>query len=124
MDEGKGTGTGGREVDPVCGMTVDPATAAGRSDLDGKSYFFCSAWCKKTFEADPGRFAGAGVSTQLAMPKPKTFAGKGRALTVLPMGPAATHADPQRYLQAAGGPPAPAAASPGAVYVCPMDPEV
>lgn len=37
-------------VDPVCGMTVDPATAKGGSaEVDGKTYFFCSSGCRKAF---------------------------------------------------------------------------
>lgn len=29
-------------IDPVCGMTVDPATAAGKFDYEGQTYYFCS----------------------------------------------------------------------------------
>jgi Cu+-exporting ATPase len=39
--------------DPVCGMTVDPATAAHRAEHAGKLYFFCSARCRERFAADP-----------------------------------------------------------------------
>src|SRR5689334_12496309 len=42
-------------VDPVCGMTVDPARAAGTSEHDGVRYYFCSPVCKQRFDA-----AGAG----------------------------------------------------------------
>jgi Cu+-exporting ATPase len=45
------------EIDPVCGMTVDPARAAGQSVHEGKSYFFCSLSCKQKFDRDPGRYA-------------------------------------------------------------------
>ncbi|HYH84014.1 MAG TPA: heavy metal translocating P-type ATPase [Pyrinomonadaceae bacterium] len=38
-------------VDPVCGMTVDPATAAGVSERDGVLYYFCSKGCKAKFDA-------------------------------------------------------------------------
>src|SRR5688572_20337234 len=38
-------------VDPVCGMTVDPARAAGTSERDGVRYYFCSPGCKATFDA-------------------------------------------------------------------------
>jgi P-type Cu+ transporter len=48
--------TYGRVTDPVCGMTIDPAFAAGTSQLEGKPYFFCSASCKGKFDADPTRF--------------------------------------------------------------------
>ncbi len=36
--------------DPVCGMMVDPTTAL-RSDLAGRTYYFCSSGCQRTFEA-------------------------------------------------------------------------
>ena len=38
-------------VDPICGMTVDPARAAGTSDRDGVRYYFCSPGCKQKFDA-------------------------------------------------------------------------
>jgi Cu+-exporting ATPase len=37
-------------VDPVCGMTVDPARAAGVSEHDGARYYFCSTGCKTKFD--------------------------------------------------------------------------
>jgi len=40
-------------TDPVCGMQIDPAKAAGKSDYNGKTYYFCSDRCKKTFDANP-----------------------------------------------------------------------
>ncbi len=36
-------------TDPVCGMTVDPATATEKAELGGHIYYFCSAGCKTTF---------------------------------------------------------------------------
>ena len=42
--------------DPVCGMTVDPATAKHRSELGGHSHYFCSARCLEKLEADPDRY--------------------------------------------------------------------
>ncbi len=38
-------------TDPVCGMTIDPATAAGTSIKDGETVYFCSRPCKTTFDA-------------------------------------------------------------------------
>jgi Cu+-exporting ATPase len=46
-------------IDPVCGMTVDSATAEYRSFHNGKAFYFCSAGCKGTFDKDPAKFAGA-----------------------------------------------------------------
>ena len=40
-------------TDPTCGMQIDPAKAAGKSDYKGKTYYFCSPGCKKTFDANP-----------------------------------------------------------------------
>jgi len=34
-------------------MTVDPAKAAGSSDRDGKTYYFCGLGCKRKFDAGP-----------------------------------------------------------------------
>jgi Cu+-exporting ATPase len=47
------------ERDPVCGMQVDPKSAAGSVEHDGKTYYFCSAGCQRQFEADPARYAKA-----------------------------------------------------------------
>ncbi len=43
-------------IDPVCGMTVDPASAAGHVDYRGKTYHFCSQHCVHAFKADPEKF--------------------------------------------------------------------
>lgn len=42
--------------DPVCGMDVDPKTAAGKSDYQGKTYYFCSTGCKKAFDKEPQKY--------------------------------------------------------------------
>ncbi|MEM3164968.1 MAG: heavy metal translocating P-type ATPase [Halobacteria archaeon] len=38
-------------LDPVCHMKVDPRAAAGSSVRGGKTYYFCSPRCKRTFDA-------------------------------------------------------------------------
>ena len=43
-------------LDPVCGMTVDPATADHRQDHKGRAYYFCSAGCRAKFAADPAKY--------------------------------------------------------------------
>jgi P-type Cu+ transporter len=55
-DEGRGP-RGESHIDPVCGMTVDPAKAAGSSEYGGKTIYFCSAGCKAKFDADPDKYA-------------------------------------------------------------------
>ncbi len=43
-------------IDPVCGMTVEPATAAGSYDYQGTRYYFCNPSCLTRFKADPESF--------------------------------------------------------------------
>jgi Cu+-exporting ATPase len=42
--------------DPVCGMMVDENKTQFRSEHDGRTFYFCSAGCKVTFENDPHRY--------------------------------------------------------------------
>ena len=42
--------------DPVCGMTVDPATSKHRFDHHDETFHFCSAGCKTKFAADPKKY--------------------------------------------------------------------
>jgi Cu+-exporting ATPase len=46
----------GGEKDPVCGMSVNPGSAAGVSMYQGKTYHFCSTGCVAKFERDPRRY--------------------------------------------------------------------
>src|SRR5215472_9370447 len=46
----------GVQRDPVCGMSVDPATAAYRAEHAGHSYYFCGARCRERFAAEPARY--------------------------------------------------------------------
>lgn len=39
--------------DPICGMTVDPATAKYKAIRDGAEFFFCSKHCQDKFEKNP-----------------------------------------------------------------------
>jgi len=42
--------------DPVCGMTVEIATAHFMSEYNGKTYYFCAAGCKRSFDKEPGKY--------------------------------------------------------------------
>ena len=44
------------ETDVVCGMKVDPAKAAGQSQYNGKTYYFCTKVCKTKFDANPSQY--------------------------------------------------------------------
>src|ERR1700729_612890 len=84
--------------DPVCGMSVDPTTAKHRAEHGGKAFFFCSGGCRGKFVADPARF--------LAEP------------THAPASSAHEHS----HYPAAALPPKPALE--GAIYICPMHPQI
>ena len=43
--------------DPVCGMEIDPQTAAATSTYQGQPYYFCTTACKKAFDKNPGQYA-------------------------------------------------------------------
>lgn len=45
-------------MDPVCGLRVDPDTAASRSEYAGRVYYFQSVACQAEFDAAPAWFAG------------------------------------------------------------------
>jgi Cu+-exporting ATPase len=46
------------EKDPVCGMDVNPAQAAGQSEYQGRTYYFCSPGCKRAFDKEPQKYVG------------------------------------------------------------------
>ena len=52
------------EIDPVCGMQVDPKTAAGSSEYKGQTYYFCSPGCKRDFDKEPEAYLNKSQSDQ------------------------------------------------------------
>ncbi len=50
--------------DPVCGMEIDPTPAAGKSEYQGQTYYFCSPGCKREFDKDPKKFVGKTQTSQ------------------------------------------------------------
>ncbi|HEX6961908.1 MAG TPA: heavy metal translocating P-type ATPase [Lacipirellula sp.] len=49
------------QIDPVCGMTVEPERAADTAEHDGQTYYFCSRGCAAKFRADPKRYLEGGA---------------------------------------------------------------
>ncbi|BBK38129.1 copper-translocating P-type ATPase [Allostella sp. ATCC 35155] len=129
-----GHGGAAKAKDPVCGMTVDPATAKHRAEHDGRTWYFCCAGCRAKFEADPARHAEAadaasskatdpvcGMTVDPATAKHR-IEHDGRPYFFCSAGCRTKfEADPERYLKPRPAAP-PAAAD--AVYTCPMHPEV
>lgn len=60
-------------IDPVCNMTIEDENAAGVSEYNGKTYYFCSTHCKGKFDKDPEAYVGErakeAVSTSTQAPK-------------------------------------------------------
>ena len=106
-----------QERDPVCGMTVDPARAAGSYVYAGRTHYFCSDRCLAKFKANPAAF----VST----PKVESPSDAGVVYTC-PMHPEIRQNGPGTCpkcgmgLEPLGG----AAPSTKLEYTCPMHPEV
>jgi Cu+-exporting ATPase len=133
-------------IDPVCGMTVDPATSKHQSMHDGQAFHFCCGGCKARFEAEPARYlaqpaahhhdhASHGAAHGAHLAKDPVC---GMSVDPHTAKHRADHdghpyhfcsarcrekfvADPAAYLGERK--PAPAAPA-GAIYTCPMHPEV
>lgn len=46
-----------KHKDPVCAMQVDGQKAAGQSQYQGETYYFCSQHCKQKFDQNPQQYA-------------------------------------------------------------------
>ncbi len=57
--------TGTLEKDPVCGMMVDPNSAAASLEYNGKTYYFCAVGCKTTFDKSPEKFLQKSVPSPI-----------------------------------------------------------
>jgi len=94
---------GAAAADPVCGMTVDPASAAS-ADHAGKAYHFCSDGCRTTFLADPlshlttARDPVCGMDVSVASPGAKATVDEVGYVFCMQGCADAFVADPQRYL--------------------------
>jgi Cu+-exporting ATPase len=123
--------------DPVCGMSVDTATAKHKAQHGGATVYFCSAACRSKFQADPAKYlapsssdTGAGIAkdpvcgmdVEIATAK-HTALHQGQTYYFCAASCRSKFlGDPARYL---GGerepePPVPE----GTIYTCPMDPQI
>jgi Cu+-exporting ATPase len=85
--------------DPVCGMTVDPATAKHTAENAGTKYYFCCAGCADKFKANPEKYL-------------KTLAALGLVTLAIPAATQNRKADDQRPKTEDHS------------YTCPMHPEI
>lgn len=49
--------------DPVCGMDMETATAVGRTEYQGQTYYFCGSKCKEKFDLNPEQYLGKAATT-------------------------------------------------------------
>jgi xanthine dehydrogenase accessory factor len=49
-------------IDPICGMTVEVATARHKAEYGGRAWYFCCGGCRERFLAAPERYAAAGAA--------------------------------------------------------------
>ena len=56
-------------TDPVCGMHIDPATAAGQWDHKGTRYYFCNPGCLQKFKADPEKYLQPALQADSGKPE-------------------------------------------------------
>lgn len=79
------------EIDPVCGMTVQPATAAGTHEYRGKAYYFCATRCLEKFRDDPEYYL---LPPGQRVPKPVAIPAGGVVEYVCPMDPEVLETQP------------------------------
>lgn len=125
--------------DPVCGMTVDPAKAARKSEFQGKTYYFCSKGCQDKFDRAPESYVRVAETNSQETAEIDPVCG----MKVLPSKAAARavedgkayyfcsqgcadkfKAEPGKYLQGEKTSAEPQGRPGGTKYTCPMHPEV
>jgi len=105
-------------LDPVCGMTIDPARAAGSSRYGGETIYFCSLHCKAKFDGNPAAYVA-----DAPKPQPVTAAS---ATYVCPMDPEVRQDRPGACPKCgmALEPESPSMAPTKTEWTCPMHPEI
>ncbi len=106
-----------RAIDPVCGMSVDPAGAISATHAD-QTYYFCREGCREKFNADPDRY----LSGTDEGDDPAPASGK----YICPMCPGVESDGPGSCPKCGMSlePETPAAPARKTEYVCPMHPEI
>ncbi|MGB9103530.1 MAG: YHS domain-containing protein, partial [Terriglobales bacterium] len=109
------------ERDPVCGMMVDPAQAAGKAEYQGKSYYFCNPRCEQRFRAEPEKY----LAPKPAPAAPADKAGEKQSY-ICPMDPEVRQQGPGACPKCgmALEPEMIAAPATKTEWVCPMHPEI
>jgi len=115
--------------DPVCGMTVDPAKAAGSYEYKGEQYYFCARSCREKFRLEPERYLAPKpqlVSIGIGPSPPRPKPAEPVAVLTCPMHPEVRQPGPGACPDCGMGlePAVAAAPKTKTEYTCPMHPEV
>jgi Cu+-exporting ATPase len=111
------------EIDPVCGMTVQPDSAAGSFEYRDKTYYFCATRCLDKFRADPEYYL---TPPEQRVPKPTPTPAGDNVNYVCPMDPEVSETKPGAcpICGMALEPEDVTALPTRTEYTCPMHPEV
>jgi Cu+-exporting ATPase len=109
--------------DPVCGMQIDPTKAAGTSEYQGMTYYFCSTKCLNDFRADPKQYT---LSSTDRPGTPSPSRGRTAGEYTCPMHPEVRQIGPGNCPKCgmALEPVTVAAPARRTEYTCPMHPEI
>src|SRR5579859_3106683 len=111
------------ERDPVCGMSVNPATAKHVYEQAGKNYYFCCASCAEKFRADSAKY----LSQPAGAPPGLVMIGMPSATKASPAGPPLSSLNTESSMRASETKAEASGHEAGLVspaYVCPMCPDV
>ena len=123
-------------IDPVCGMSVRPASAAGSFEHKGETYYFCSTHCLQQFRENPEQFLNktaeppvsqpVGISRATNESHVATSPGTGRSIQTCPMHPEVRQNKPGACPKCgmALEPVAQQALAQNVEYTCPMHPQI
>mgnify|MGYP001203925884 CR=1 FL=1 len=111
-------------IDPVCGMTVDNPSDELSYEVDGHSYYFCSAHCLQKFKSEPGQFIKK--STGAEHPRVHKTHAQEPGVYTCPMHPEVEQQGPGTCPKCgmALEPRMPRASAGKVQWTCPMHPEV
>src|SRR3990172_4011377 len=110
--------------DPVCGMNIDPESAAGSYEHEGRTYFFCNPHCLQKFKAEPAKYLTGAPAIPHKESEPRSDAKDN--VYICPMDPEVRQQGPGSCPKCgmALEPISPVTPTAGIQYTCPMHPEI
>src|SRR5262245_51418265 len=74
-------------IHPICGMSVNPGSAAGSFQYEGETLYFCSQHCLQKFRSDPEKFISREQTSSLLSGDRKTSTPEQLREYICPMHP-------------------------------------